>query len=62
MFRDDAVTMAEQLRAAGCVAELELWPGMPHVWHMLARVVPEARQAIDGIGAFLQKNWAQSRV
>ena len=32
MLRDDAVTMAERLRAAGGAAELEVWPRMPHVW------------------------------
>jgi epsilon-lactone hydrolase len=60
MLRDDAVTMAERLRAAGVPAELELWPRMPHVWHMLARVVPEGQRAIERIGAFVQQQWAQS--
>jgi epsilon-lactone hydrolase len=59
MLRDDAVTMAERLQAAGVPAELELWPRMPHVWHMLARVVPEGQQAIERIGAFLQQEWAR---
>ena len=60
MLRDDAVTMAERLRAAGVAAELELWPRMPHVWHVLARVVPEGRQAIERIGLFVQQQWARS--
>jgi len=60
MLRDDAVTMAERLRAAGVPAELELWPRMPHVWHMLARVVPEGQQAIERIGLFVQQQWAAS--
>jgi monoterpene epsilon-lactone hydrolase len=60
MLRDDAVTMAERLRAAGVPAELELWPRMPHVWHMLARVVPEGQRAIERIGSFFQQRWAQS--
>ncbi len=53
-LRDDAVRMAERLRAAGCEVELEVWPRMFHVWHMFARILPEARAAIAGIGAFLQ--------
>jgi hypothetical protein len=32
---------------------------MPHVWHMLARVVPEGQRAIERIGAFVQQQWAQ---
>jgi epsilon-lactone hydrolase len=53
-LRDDAVRMAERLRAAGQDVELELWPRMFHVWHMFARILPEARAAIARIGAFLR--------
>ena len=35
-------------------AELEIWPRMPHVWHLFARILPEARQAIERIGAFVR--------
>jgi hypothetical protein len=28
---------------------------MPHVWHLFAPVLPEARQAIARIGAFAQR-------
>lgn len=54
VLRDDAVRMADRLRAAGCEAELEIWPRMPHVWHALAPILPEARRAIDRVGAFLE--------
>jgi len=53
-LRDDAVRMAEHLRAMGCQVELEVWPRMFHVWHVFARILPEARAAIARIGAFLQ--------
>ena len=52
-LRDDAVRMAERMRAAGCRVELEIWQRMPHVWHLFAPVMPEARQAIERIGAFV---------
>jgi acetyl esterase/lipase len=52
-LRDDAVRMAERLRAAACDVELEAWPRMFHVWPMFARILPEARAAIARIGAFL---------
>jgi len=29
-LRDDAVRMADRMRAAGCQVELEVWPRMPH--------------------------------
>ncbi len=52
---DDAVRMAETMRAAGCEIELDVWPKMPHVWHLYARILPEGQQAIDRIGRFLQQ-------
>jgi epsilon-lactone hydrolase len=51
---DDSVRMAERMRAAGCQVELEIWPRMPHTWQVWARVMPEARTAIERIGAFVQ--------
>jgi acetyl esterase/lipase len=55
ILRDDAERMAAKLRHAGGVAELEVWPRMPHVWQLFARILPEGRQAIDRIGAFLDR-------
>jgi epsilon-lactone hydrolase len=43
------------LRAAGCEVEIEVWPRMPHAWHLYARILPEARHAIARIGAFLKQ-------
>ena len=54
---DDSVQMAARMRAAGCAVELEVWPRMPHAWHVWARVMPEARAAIARIGAFVQDKW-----
>jgi epsilon-lactone hydrolase len=53
VLRDDAVRMAERMRAAGCRVELEIWPRMPHVWHLFAPVMPEAHRAIARIGEFV---------
>jgi epsilon-lactone hydrolase len=55
ILRDDAVRMADKLKTAGCDVEIEVWPRMPHAWHLYARIVPEARHAIERIGAFLQQ-------
>jgi epsilon-lactone hydrolase len=54
VLRDDGVRMSEKLRAAGCDSEIEVWPRMPHAWHLYARILPEGRLAIERIGAFLQ--------
>jgi acetyl esterase/lipase len=47
--------MAERMRAAGCDATLEIWPRMPHVWHLFAAMMPEARRAIAVIGRFVRR-------
>src|SRR5262245_3453306 len=54
ILRDDAVRMADKLRAAGCRVELEVWPRMPHVWQMFARIIPESRRAVERIGSFIR--------
>jgi monoterpene epsilon-lactone hydrolase len=56
ILHDDASRMADRMRAAGCSVELEVWPRMPHVWHALAPVLPEAREAIARIGTFVERN------
>ena len=55
ILRDDAVRAAEKIRASGGEVELEIWPRMPHVWHLFATILPEARAAIEHIGDFLQR-------
>jgi acetyl esterase/lipase len=51
---DDSVRMAERMRAAGCEVELQVWPRLPHVWQVWARLMPEAREAIAHIGTFVR--------
>jgi monoterpene epsilon-lactone hydrolase len=55
VLRDDAVRMADRMRAAGCQVELEIWPRMPHVWHVFVPLIPEARRAIERIGSFVRR-------
>lgn len=52
----DAIRLAERARKDGVDAELEVWDGMWHVWHLFARYVPEAQRAIYNIGAFIRKH------
>jgi acetyl esterase/lipase len=58
VLRDDGVRMAEKMQSAHCQVELQVWPRMPHVWHLLAPVVPEAREAIAEIGKFVRRTLA----
>jgi epsilon-lactone hydrolase len=61
ILRDDAVRMAEKMRAAGCHVEIEVWPRMPHVWHLFAPVLPEANAAIARVGAFVDRMLAKGQ-
>jgi epsilon-lactone hydrolase len=53
VLRDDAVRMADRMRAAGCDVEIEIWPHMWHVWYMCTRGLPEATAAIARIATFV---------
>jgi monoterpene epsilon-lactone hydrolase len=59
ILRDDAVRMAEMMQRANCQAELQIWTRMPHVWHLFAPILPEAREAIAEIGKFVQRTLAE---
>ncbi|MFG2745090.1 alpha/beta hydrolase [Streptomyces chartreusis] len=49
----DAVRLAEHLAAAQVRVNLEVWPGMPHVWHLFSEDLDEANDALDSAVAFL---------
>ena len=55
----DAEEVALRATAAGVEVELEVWPGMFHVWQLTSRFIPEARQAIERIGAFLETRFTE---
>jgi epsilon-lactone hydrolase len=55
ILRDDAVRMAQKMSSSGCDVELEVWPKMPHVWHLYSRLLPEGRLAMEHIGKYIQE-------
>jgi len=52
----DSISLAERAREDGVDIELQVWEGMWHVWQLFAWYVPEAQQAIDNIGGFVQEH------
>jgi acetyl esterase/lipase len=52
---DDSKRLAERASRYGVNVNLEVWPQMIHVWQLFAAVLPEARGAIEHIGAFIRK-------
>lgn len=59
MMLGDARRYANKARAAGSPVELEIWPALVHVWHLFAPLLPEAREAFDRIGRFVERCAAQ---
>jgi acetyl esterase/lipase len=52
---DDATRFAKRLAEASATVEIQVYPGMWHVWQAFAPYVPEATQAIRAMGAFLDR-------
>jgi len=51
----DSTRLAGRAEAAGIETQLEIWPEMWHVWHFWAAGLPEARQALDGVGRYARQ-------
>ena len=56
VIRDDSVQVAAKARADGVDVTLEVWPGMFHVFQSHEPLLPEAREAIDHIAAFIRSH------
>ncbi|MGE0684501.1 MAG: alpha/beta hydrolase [Candidatus Binatia bacterium] len=50
---DDSTRVAERAKQAGVQVDLEVWDEMVHVWHIFAKLLPEAQQAIEKLGAYV---------
>lgn len=53
MLAADAITLADDLAAAGGRCDLRIWPGQVHVFHALPRLTPEAAPAMREVAAFV---------
>ena len=51
---DDSRRLAYKMEASGIPVVLDVWNKMPHVWQVMAMLLPEGRVAIDRIGVFLR--------
>jgi len=54
MLLDDARRYVRKATEAGSEATLETWHHMLHVWHAFEHRLPEAREAFEHIGRFLE--------
>ncbi len=55
MMRDDTTRIAAKARAAGVDTEMHLVAGVPHVWPMFARYLPEGRVALGVVRRFIAR-------
>ncbi len=51
----DAMRLATHLGENRVRVSLEVWPGMFHVWHMFAAILPEGMQALKNAAVFLDR-------
>jgi acetyl esterase/lipase len=58
ILRDDSVSFAAALRAAGVKVELDVWPGLFHVFELAWRWLPESEEAIVKIGDFVRRHFS----
>ena len=60
MLRDDSIRVAAKARSDGVEVQLEVWPGMVHVFQI--RGLPESREAIEHIAGFMRSCLARRGV
>ena len=53
LLLDDIHAFARHAEAAGVTVQVEEWPGMFHVWQMMAATLPEAQRAFEHLGRFI---------
>jgi acetyl esterase/lipase len=57
MLLDDSTRIAEKAKNAGVDVTLKIYDQMWHVFHLNARFMPEAKNAIEDLGSFIRKNF-----
>jgi phosphinothricin tripeptide acetyl hydrolase len=55
---DESVEFARHAKAAGVDVTIDVAPDMIHVWHAFADLLPEGRDALDDLAAFLDAKLA----
>jgi acetyl esterase/lipase len=53
MLLDDAKRVAQKAEEEGCKVDLQVWDDMVHVWQGYAPFLPEAVEALEAIGNFI---------
>jgi epsilon-lactone hydrolase len=59
ILRDDSVMLAAGLREAGVAVELDIWPGLFHVFEFAWRWLPQSNEAIIKMGDFVRRHYSR---
>ena len=54
---DDAVRLAARAAEHDVAVELQVWPGVPHVFQGFAAILDDADRALNAAAAFIKRNW-----
>lgn len=57
MLLDDSKRIAEKAKSAGVDVTLKIYDQMWHAFHLNARLMPEAKNAIEALGSFIRKHF-----
>jgi acetyl esterase/lipase len=58
LLLDDSVRAHDRARQAGVDAQIEVWPGLPHVFHVF-HLLPESRTGLKSVADFIVQRSAQ---
>ena len=58
LLLNDARLVAQNAAAAGVEVELKIWHNLPHVFTIFADIIPEGKQGIKEIAAFINSQFA----
>lgn len=61
VLRDDSVRFAARAKAAQVDVTLRIWPVVPHAWQLMAQLLPEGRQSLQGAIRFVSQAMAASQ-
>ena len=57
MLLDDSKRIAENAKSSGVDVTLKIYDQMWHAFHLNARLMPEAKNAIEALGSFIRKHF-----
>jgi acetyl esterase/lipase len=57
---DDSIALLDAASVAQVEAQLVIWAGMIHVWHMFHAMLPQGAEAMTQLAVFVVDKWTQA--